>query len=163
MKNIAFCFLIYYSINLEDLWYSWFQNVDKSKYNIYIHYKINKPLKYFEIYKLDNCIDTQYADITLVEAQNLLIQEALKDKATSHIVLLSNSCIPLTSFENVYNEINSKFSYFNLSLNEHIFQNNRGETLKIYFKIVRKASQWCILNRKHSLYILKTINHNLLV
>ena len=53
MKKIAFCFLIYDTINHEDLWFLFFKNVNKDKYNIYIHYKDNKPLKYFEEYKLN--------------------------------------------------------------------------------------------------------------
>ena len=52
MKKIAFCFVIYDIINYEELWNMFFQNVDTNKYNIYIHYKTNTPLKYFEKYKL---------------------------------------------------------------------------------------------------------------
>ena len=48
MKKIAFCFLIYDIINHEELWNIFFKNVDANKYTIYIHYKFNKPLKYFE-------------------------------------------------------------------------------------------------------------------
>ena len=54
-KKIALCFLIYEEIYHEDLWYNFLKNVDKKKYNIYIHYKTNKPLKYFEKYKLISC------------------------------------------------------------------------------------------------------------
>ena len=31
------------------------ENIDNNKYNIYIHYKTDKPLKYFDKYKLNNC------------------------------------------------------------------------------------------------------------
>ena len=57
-KKIALCFLIYEEIFHEDLWYKWLENIDNNKYNIYIHYKTDKPLKYFDKYKLNNCIDT---------------------------------------------------------------------------------------------------------
>ena len=30
------------------LWNTFFENIDENKYTIYIHYKNNKPLKYFE-------------------------------------------------------------------------------------------------------------------
>jgi hypothetical protein len=53
MKKIAFCFLIYDIINHEELWNKFFLDVDINKYNIYIHYKYNVPLKYFEKYKLN--------------------------------------------------------------------------------------------------------------
>ncbi len=48
-KKIAFCFLIYDKINQETLWYDWFKNVDKNKYNIYIHYK---EINHYNILKI---------------------------------------------------------------------------------------------------------------
>ena len=66
MKIFGLCFLIYDKINHEELWYNWLKNVDKKKYKIYIHYKTDKKLKYFEKYKLDNCIETKYGNITLL-------------------------------------------------------------------------------------------------
>lgn len=76
MKKIAFCFLIYDKINLEELWNIFFKNVDNNKYNIYIHYKTDKPLQYFEKYKLKECIETKYADVSLIHAHNLLLKQA---------------------------------------------------------------------------------------
>ena len=53
MKKIAFCFLIYDIINQEELWNLFFQNVDTNKYAIYIHYKYNERLDFFEEYKIE--------------------------------------------------------------------------------------------------------------
>ena len=55
-KKIALCFLIYDKINHEQIWYDYLKNIDPNKYNIYIHYKINKPLRYFNDYKLQGAI-----------------------------------------------------------------------------------------------------------
>ena len=52
MNKLAFIFLIYSTINHENIWYNFFKNVDKSKYNIYIHYKIDENLGYFDKYKV---------------------------------------------------------------------------------------------------------------
>ena len=41
-----------------------FQNVYTNKYNIYIHYKTNTPLKYFEKYKLNILILYKQLNIT---------------------------------------------------------------------------------------------------
>jgi hypothetical protein len=68
MKKIAFLFLIYDKINIEELWKYFFNKIDQNKYDIYVHYKIQTPLKYFEKYKLTNCIETKYADVSLVYA-----------------------------------------------------------------------------------------------
>ena len=56
MEKIAFLFLIYDCINHEHLWKAFFNNISTEKYSIYIHYKVNKPLKYFEQQNLQNCI-----------------------------------------------------------------------------------------------------------
>jgi hypothetical protein len=150
MKKIAFCFLIYDIINHEELWNLFFHNVDPNKYTIYIHYKHNQPLKHFEIYKLKNCINTQYATASIVKAQNLMLEEGMKDANNQHFIFLSNSCIPLTSFTNVYQELNENYSYFNMSPQSQCFP-RCNETLNFTAReYIQKASQWCILNRKHA-------------
>lgn len=149
-KKIAFCFLIYDKINHEDLWHLFFKNIDKNKYSIYIHYKENVQLTYFEEYKLKNCIETKYGDISLVKAQNLMLLEALKDLQNTHFVLLSNSCIPVKNFNHIYNFLDENYSYFNLAQQSACFP-RCNEVLKyIEPKYIQKASQWCILNRKHA-------------
>ena len=156
MKKVAFLFLIYDIINFEDIWNTFFFNVDNNKYNIYIHYKYNKPLKYFEKYKLGNCIDTNYGDITLVLAQHILLIEALKDEKNEHFIFLSNSCIPFKNFEYIYNNLCIDKSYFNL-MYQRYFPNYLLNFID--FKYIKKASQWCILNKKHSNIMIKNITN----
>lgn len=148
--KLAFCFLIYDIINHEDLWNTFFTNVDNNKYNIYIHYKTNKQLKYFENYKLKYCIPTQYAHISLVLAQNLLLSEGLKDNENEHFIFLSGSCIPLKSFDYVYNNLNKSYSYFNITPVSQCFPRCNDALHYIDRKYIHKTSQWCILNKKHA-------------
>jgi len=150
MKKIAFCFLVYDTINNEDLWELFFKNVDKNKYTIYIHYKRNRPLLYLEKYKLTNCIATKYGDISLVEAQNVLLTEALKDPNNEHFIFVSNSCIPLKSFDTVYDKLNTEYSYFNLMPQEQCFPRCDSALRYVVEQYIQKASQWCILNKKHA-------------
>lgn len=150
MTKIAFCFLIYDIINNEELWNIFFKGIDHNKYNIYIHYKTNKPLKYFEKYKVNNCIETKYGDISLVNAQNILLQNALCDVDNNHFIILSNSCIPLKPFTYVYNNLNKDKSYFNIAPQTHCFPRCNNTLSFIEHKYVQKAAQWCILNRKHT-------------
>ena len=80
--------------------------MDRSKYNIYIHYKTDKQLKYFEKYKLRKCINTKYEDYTIPMAYNLLFREAFdKDTANYKFIIVSGSCIPLKSFSHVYDKL----------------------------------------------------------
>ena len=148
-KKIAFCFLIYDKINHEELWNKFFNNINQNKYNIYIHYKDNKPLKYFDKYKLKNCIETEYAKLSLVKASNLLFEEAYKDSSNYKFILLSNSCIPLKNFDYIYNKLTKdNNSYFN-EVKHNVFPNCKS-LLKIFNKDnIKKSAQWIILNREH--------------
>ena len=86
MKKIGFCFLIYDIINCQELWNIFFKDIDKKKYGIYIHYKFNDELKYFDKYKIKNCIFTKYADISLTHAYNLLFKTAYLDNCDKFII-----------------------------------------------------------------------------
>ena len=149
MKKLAFLFLIYDSINCEEFWNGFFSGVDKNKYTIYIHYKQDKPLKYFEEYKLTNCIKTQYANISIVNAQNIILEEALKDENNEHFIFVSNSCIPFKTFEHIYNNLDISKSYFNIAPQIQCFPRCEDLLHFIDKKNIQKSSQWCILNRKH--------------
>lgn len=150
MKKIAFCFLVRDNIIHEEVWNTFFNNVDINKYNIYIHFKTNQPSKYFQKYKLANCIETAWGRISLVKAQNLLLIDALNDKDNEHFVFLSESCIPFKSFNHVYNSLNEKYSYFNVAPHKACFPKCNIVLKHINREYIQKASQWCILNRKHT-------------
>ena len=77
-KKIALCFLIYDKINHEEIWYKWLENVDKSKYNIYIHYKEDKKLKYFNDHKLSYCIETCWGVFVSCTSSKFNIKRSIK-------------------------------------------------------------------------------------
>lgn len=155
MKKIAFCFLILDSIHHEELWYQFLQNVDTRKYSIYIHYKTNQPLKYFESYKLKHCIETSWGDLSLVHAQNLLLKEALQDSQNEHFIFVSGSCIPLKHFDTVYSRLDPSFSYFSDSPQSSCFPRCNHALNYLDKKFIHKSSQWCILNKKHATLMLE--------
>jgi hypothetical protein len=148
MKKLGFCFLIYDEINHEELWNVFFNTVDKNKYNIYIHFKTNKPLKYFEKYKLSNCIETKYCDVTIIHAHNILFRNAYDD-GCDKIISLSQSCIPFKSFDYIYNFLTKDdFGHFNIAKQSSCFP-RCDRLLKHYDKnSIQKSSNWFILNRK---------------
>ena len=148
MKKIAFCFLIYEKINHEELWHKFFQNIDKNKYAIYIHYKYNKPLKYFEDCKLEYNILTKWGHVSFVHAYNLLLKKAYED-GCDKFISLTNSCIPLKSFDHVYNFLTENdFAYFNMTPQEQCFP-RCNSLLRFYDRSdIQKSSFLFILNRK---------------
>ena len=148
MKKIAFCFLIYDIINHEELWNIFFKDVDINLYNIYIHYKFNKPLKYFEKYKLENCIETKYENETIPLAYNILFREAYTDENNYKFIIVSNSCIPLKSFNYIYNKLTiDNYGYFNVTPQSQCFPNCNYLLQVIEKKNISKSHNWFILNR----------------
>jgi hypothetical protein len=163
IKKIAFCFLIYNDINHEELWHNFFKNIDPNKYTIYIHYKDTHNLKYFNKYVLNNCIETEYGKLSIILASNLLFTEALKDSLNYKFVLLSGACIPLKSFDYIYNFLtNNDYSHFRICL-PHQYQKGIEKLSKFFDKdIITKAHQWCILNRIIVKKILEYGNENII-
>jgi hypothetical protein len=149
-KKIALCFLIYEEIYHEDLWYEWLNNIDKNKYNIYIHYKNNKPLKYFDKYKIKENIETCWGCIGLVLAQNAILREALKDSDNQHFVFLSDSCIPFKKFNYIYDYLDISKSYFNMSPDSQVFPRALLALKYIKKENLKKAAMPSIINKKHA-------------
>jgi hypothetical protein len=152
MMRLAFLFLIYGRIDHEDIWYDFFSKDTKNRHSIYIHYKYDKPLKYFEQYKLEKCIETLWGHISIVKAQNILLQEAIKDESNTHFIFCSGTCVPFKTFDYVYNfllEKNQNYSYFNMYDDSLCFPRCNNAINFINKKFIKKASQWCILSKKH--------------
>lgn len=148
-KKIGFLFLIYDKIHLEEAWHTFFENVDPAKYGIYIHYKEKKPLKYFDKYKLSKCLPTEYAEVSLIHAHNLLIKTAYEDGCYK-TVNLSQSCIPFKNFNKVYEFLTkNNLGHFNTT-RLNLFP--RCDPLLEYYdrKVIMKSSNWFILNRKQA-------------
>lgn len=152
MRKIAFCFLIYDEILNEDLWYDFFKGVNPDKYSIYIHYKENKTLGWFEKFKLhkDKIVPTKYADISLVRAHRRMFEEAYLDKDNYKFINVSHACIPVKTFDYIYDKMTrDNNSYFNLCAHESSFP-RASSTLKYLPKEkIYKSHQWFIVNREH--------------
>jgi len=147
-KCLGLCFLIYDRINHEELWNNWLKNVDEDKYKIFIHYKNNKELKYFEKYKLNNCIKTNYTDYTIPLAYNLLFREAYKNNNIYKFIILSGACIPLKSFDYIYDKlIADTYGYFNICRPEQCFPWCNSLKPHIDNSLISKSHNWFILNR----------------
>jgi hypothetical protein len=112
--TIAFCFLVYDNIIRYELWNNFFKNIDNEKYIVYIHPKINISVKniYTFNYKIiNNIINTISKDhISIVKATLQLLKETfIYNNDITHYIFLSQSCIPLYSFDKIY-EITTKFN-----------------------------------------------------
>lgn len=110
---IAFCFLTYDNIIRYDIWNKFFENIDKNKYCVMIHNKYNK-YDYSSYYTfpyniIKNRINTKRKeDISIVKATLQLFKETIElNNEITHFIFLTQSCIPLYSFDILYNIINN--------------------------------------------------------
>lgn len=150
--KICFCFLIYDKIVHEDIWYNFFKFVNKDLYEIVVHYKQHSPLQYFEQYKMSNCLPTKYGRISVVNAQNYMT--TMYDDC-SHYIMLSGVCIPLKSFDYIYNYLKPGFSYFNYFEDIHNFPRCNPALKYLQKHQVKKANTNSIICNTHIRAIIK--------
>lgn len=102
MEKVAFLFLTQGDLNKSEMWRRFFQDAPPSQYNIYVHN--SKPITHgwLRPFGLKTIVDTQWGTISLVKATRLLLQQAVRHPSNKRFVLLSESCIPIYAFDEVY-------------------------------------------------------------
>ena len=105
--KIAFLFLTYTNLKRPDIWTSFFDSKYSDKFTIYNHSK--EPEKVTDLLLKDKHIpehiDTCWGCPNLVEANILMMKQALLDPLNKKFILVSDSCIPIVSFDKFYSEI----------------------------------------------------------
>lgn len=143
--KIAFLFLTLSEINHEQPWINFFQGQD-ARCSIYIHSKHDfNPRSYFKKREIKAKVPTTWEKITGAQLQ--LLKDALQDPQNEKFIFLSESTIPLQSFDFVYQKLmnhpHSLFSYERNPEPSRIFT-----PLQPF--IIYKNSTWIVLNRKHA-------------
>jgi len=162
-NKIAFIFLTVGDINKHAIWDKFFRSRDEL-YTIYVHPKFPEQVtSFFKEYIIHDLVWTKWGDVSLVEATNNLISNALKDKKNTKLILVSDSCIPIKSFDEIYSTVmKDNLSWFNYykpldSVYDHRIHFRRINSLP---DAIRNKSyiqeQWMILDRTHAI----TINKN---
>lgn len=103
--KIAFLFLTIDDINFPDIWTDYFDSVDKSLYSIYCHPKYPDQVQtpWLKNNIIEHLTPTEWGRIT--PAYYNLLQTAYEDKLNIKFVTISESCIPLRSFNKLYTKI----------------------------------------------------------
>ncbi len=167
--KIAFLFMLYDKFEKEEIWFKFFENIDKSKYNIYIHFKEKNNIKldnyFFGDYIITENYETEWGTYSLVNLQNRLMEYSLGDINNKKIILLSGSHIPLHSFDFIYDQIiNNNYSYFDFysadsSDSKYNFVFERFNSIyNIYNYNINNwyyGSQWAIIDREICQFLLK--------
>ncbi|CAF2030148.1 unnamed protein product [Brassica oleracea] len=158
-SKIAFMFLTPGTLPFERLWDRFFQG-HEGKFSVYIHASKERPVHHSH-YFLDREIrsdEVVWGRISMVDAERRLLANALRDPANQQFVLLSESCVPLRSFEYIYNYL----MYSNLSYvdcfddpGQHGSGRHMDHMLpEIPKKYFRKGAQWFTMKRQHAIVIM---------
>ena len=120
--KIAFLFLTYNNLKRPDIWNKFFaidtklanetQSIDNTsdysnKFSIYLHAKDKDKITdiLLKDKHIPEHIDTCWGCSNLVEANTLLMKEALKDPLNKKFILVSDSCAPIVTFDKLYKEL----------------------------------------------------------
>lgn len=160
--KIAFLFLIRDDINHPDIWENYMRG-NEDKITIYCHPKHPENVKTEWLINniIPNIVDTAWGKIT--NAYFSLIHEALKNRDNIKLIVISESCLPLQSFDELYrffkyqDKRNSFIRFWrlkeydiNVRLNGNkYFKNIYGENITF----VKHYARFC-LSRYHALKLL---------
>ena len=138
--KIAFCFLTYDNIIRFDIWNKFFHNIPFTKYVVYIHPKIIKDIPHYTfpyIYVKNKIYTKAKYDISIVQATLRLLEECCNsDNEITHFIFLSQSCIPLYSFDKLYNLI----TLFQNSIISCMYKNKTNRYYSLDNEIKKKLS-----------------------
>lgn len=161
--KIAFCFLVYDKIIRYDIWNKFFYNIDFNKYIVFIHpkKKYNENNYKFNYKICEKIIETKNKyDINIVKATLNLLKETFDyDNSITHYIFLTQSCIPLYSFNNLYKFIisvpKSIISFINYNKKDRYFQLKNELKKNITYNNFVKQQPNMILTKEDILLFLK--------
>lgn len=115
-SKIAFLFLTNTDLHFSPLWQRFFHKQSKSLYNVYVHadpsVNLTRPDRLLRDRFIPSAKRTFRASPTLISATRRLLATAIiDDPANAYFALLSQSCIPLHSFQYIYRSLFSSKSF----------------------------------------------------
>ncbi len=110
--KIAFLFLTIRDVNFPQIWDKYLAG-HEDKYSIYIHPKYPTETKWRTDRIISNLKETAWGFITRAYLE--LFKEAIKDKDNFKFITISESCVPIQSFDKLYKTlINDNRSWIKL-------------------------------------------------
>jgi len=158
MTKIAFLFLTQKDFTQEKLWIDYFSGVDNEKYSMYFHAKPGFVHENFSKFQI-NSIPTEWGRFSLIEAQQLLLNESLLDEKNTHFIFVSESTIPISNFDDFYKYLNEKnehsiFEGEKCRMPSHCSRFNTINNLQNWKSDVWCTNpQWVLFNREHSIFL----------
>jgi hypothetical protein len=160
-SKIAFLFLTYNNLNRPDIWNK-FLDSKTNRFTIYNHAKepANVTDSLLSKRHISENIETCWGCFGTVEANILMLKEALKDKLNKKFILVSDSCIPIVPFDDLYKELmKDDKSIINIFYNQ---MQRYDQIIKPQFskdKFTKSAAQGLVFNRKHAELLVTSLEH----
>ncbi|RID50859.1 hypothetical protein BRARA_H01561 [Brassica rapa] len=158
-SKIAFLFLTHGTLPFEELWDEFFKG-HEGKFSIYIYTFKERPV-HISPHFYDREIhsdEVTWVRTSMVDAEKRLLVNALEDPENQHFVLLSESCIPLHTFDYTYRYL----LYSNVSFIESFVDpgpRGTGRHMEhmlpeITKEDFRKGAQWFTMKRQHAVIVM---------
>ncbi|KAG0555183.1 hypothetical protein KC19_12G150600 [Ceratodon purpureus] len=162
-SKIAFLFLVRHQMPLDFLWEHFFQGAGEDEYTVYIHArpgyvytKNNTKCSAFIDRQLKKPVLVEWGEASMLQAERLLLEEALKDPHNQRFILLSDSCVPLYNFRYIYDYVMfCQKSFVDSFTDARDVRYNHKMAPAIWKEKWRKGSQWFVLIRKHAVAVVK--------
>ncbi|KAJ0250992.1 hypothetical protein HA466_0133950 [Hirschfeldia incana] len=159
-SKIAFLFLTQGTLPFELLWDEFFKG-HEGKFSIYIHSSKERPVDHISPNFYDREIhsdEVTWGRTSMVDAEKRLLVNALEDPDNQHFVLLSESCIPLHTFDYTYRYL----LYSSVSFIESFVDPGPHGTGRHMERMLpeitkqdfRKGAQWFTMKRQHAVILM---------
>ncbi|KAF3789576.1 hypothetical protein EJ110_NYTH11621 [Nymphaea thermarum] len=156
--KISFLFIARNRLSLDLVWDQFFQGAKEPIFSIFVHSrpgfvfsKATTKSAYFLGRQVNDSIQVDWGEASMIQAERILLQHALKDPLNQRFVFLSDSCIPLYNFSYIYDYIMSSSTSFvdSFADTKHGRYNPKMHPI-VPVTSWRKGSQWTVLIRKHA-------------
>ena len=150
-NRIAFLFLTRNNLKQSEIWNNFLKG-NEARYSIYCHAK--EPQKVTDKLLKDNIIpeyiNTSWGDT--VEANILLMKNALLNSQNNKFILVSESCIPISSFDTFHKNIMSNDKTIISILQENLerYQSKDLEKLLPVNEFTKNWAQGIVFSRYHT-------------
>jgi hypothetical protein len=177
--QLALLWLLRDRINHDDLWQSYIKRFPSHSVRVYLHLTSDRSQlsRFFQVHgTVVRSKQTKWKTFSIVRAMNRLLREALTDPNNKRFVFLSESCIPLQSPADAFQQImlspnaeagKSEFCFASPWENKKgwaIIRHKASETAQRTRDLLimnettfdpdrtflKKSHQWCILSRRHA-------------
>ncbi|KAK6128319.1 hypothetical protein DH2020_037938 [Rehmannia glutinosa] len=130
----------------------------EDRFSVYVHprpgFLLNAATTrstYFLNRQINDSIQVDWGEASMIQAERILLQNALTDRFNERFIFLSESCMPLYNFNYTYDYIMSASTSFVDSFtdkNEDRYNPRMHPVIPV--ENWRKGSQWVVLTRKHA-------------